>query len=405
MKLKIPALIISLCTLIFLGLIYGWSIFVVPLEEEFGWSRSETSLTFTISIMSMCLALMIGGMFNGKKDKPLISLVISAALIAAGFMLTSRAGSLLAFYIFYGVFCGAGVGFAYVEIISAISKWFPKKLGLISGAMMMAFGMGAMILGTACTSVIAGAGWRVAFVLLGVIMSVLLVISGFMIRIANMNQEKITEPEKGSIDEANTAGGSDLGPAEVIRTLDFWILFFFCMVLSASGLALMGHIAPCVMELGASAQVAALVAGVTSFANGLGRVVYGTCHDQIGIRKTLTISSVIFFASTIITVAGIKTGLLPVLIAGCFLLGLSFGAAPSTSSAAVSRMFGNRYFSANFGIISMQLILAAFIGPYLGGIVYTATQSYVVTFSCFIVFGIIAVAFALIMRKRPLTLK
>ena len=303
------------------------------------------------------------------------------------------------------MFCGAGVGIAYVEIISVISKWFPKKLGLVSGTMMMAFGMGAMVLGTICTSVIAGAGWRTAFVLLGIIMSILLVVSGCIIQLANTNHAKASAPDEGTIDATAVTDSDDLGPAQVMKTLEFWILFFFCMVLSASGLALMGHIAPCVMELGASAQTAALVAGITSFANGFGRVVYGTSHDQLGIRKTLIISSVIFFASTIITVLGIKTGLLPVLIVGCFLLGLSFGAAPSTSSTAVNRMFGNRYFSANFGIISMQLILAAFIGPYLGGVVYTVTHSYTTTFSCFIAFGIIAVIFALFMRRRPLTLK
>ena len=99
MKLRILTIIISLLTLIFLGLIYAWSIFVVPLENEFGWSRSETSLTFTISIMAFCLSMMFGGFFNGKKDKPLVSLIIAAILIAAGFIMTSRAGSLLGFYI------------------------------------------------------------------------------------------------------------------------------------------------------------------------------------------------------------------------------------------------------------------------------------------------------------------
>lgn len=129
MKLKILTIIISLLTLIFLGLIYAWSIFVVPLENEFGWSRSETSLTFTISIMAFCLSMMFGGFFNGKKDKPLVSLIIAAILIAAGFIMTSRAGSLLGFYICYGVCCGAGVGFSYVEIISVISSGSPPGRG------------------------------------------------------------------------------------------------------------------------------------------------------------------------------------------------------------------------------------------------------------------------------------
>ena len=400
MRLKVFTITISLCTLIFLGLIYGWSIFVVPLENEFGWSRSETSLTFTISIMAMCLSMLAGGMFNGKKDKPLISMIISAVLIAAGFILTSQANSLMAFYICYGVLCGAGVGFAYVEIIGVVSKWFPAKQGIISGMMMMAFGMGAMVLGPVCTALMGNAGWRTVFVMLGIIMSIVLAVSGVLMKAANVDADaKATESNRIDGQEIELAT-EDKRPAETVRTVEFWILFFFTMVLSASGLALMGHIAPCVIGLGVSAQTAALVAGITSFANGFGRIVYGSSYDKFGISKTMLISSVVFLIATIITAAGIRTEVLAILVAGCFLLGLSFGAAPPTSATAIARIFGNRYFSANFGIASSQLILAAFIGPYLGGVVYTATGSYAITFCCFIPFGIIAILFALIMKKR-----
>ena len=400
MRLKVFTIIISLCTLIFLGLIYGWSIFVVPLENEFGWSRSETSLTFTISIMAMCLSMLAGGMFNGKQDKPLISMIISAVLIAAGFILTSQANSLMAFYICYGVLCGAGVGFAYVEIIGVISKWFPAKQGIISGMMMMAFGMGAMVLGPVCTALMGNAGWRTVFVMLGIIMSIVLAVSGVLMKAANVDADAKATESNGIDGQEIELATEDKRPAETVRTVEFWILFFFTMVLSASGLALMGHIAPCVIGLGVSAQTAALVAGITSFANGFGRIVYGSSYDKFGISKTMLISSVVFLIATIITAAGIRTEVLAILVAGCFLLGLSFGAAPPTSATAIARIFGNRYFSANFGIASSQLILAAFIGPYLGGVVYTATGSYAITFCCFIPFGIIAILFALIMKKR-----
>ena len=124
MRLKVFTIIISLCTLIFLGLIYGWSIFVVPLENEFGWSRSETSLTFTISIMAMCLSILTGVMFNGKKDKPLISMIISASLIAAGFILTSQADSLMGFYICYGVLCCESATKTVIDVINSLCKGF-----------------------------------------------------------------------------------------------------------------------------------------------------------------------------------------------------------------------------------------------------------------------------------------
>ena len=144
MKLKILTIIISLLTLIFLGLIYAWSIFVVPLENEFGWSRSETSLTFTISIMAFCLSMMFGGFFNGKKDKPLVSLIIAAILIAGIlFGITRRMsvaslGAALAYplliwhfapdYLYFSIAAAAFLMVMHMANIKRIAKGEEEKL-------------------------------------------------------------------------------------------------------------------------------------------------------------------------------------------------------------------------------------------------------------------------------------
>ncbi|HZK61489.1 MAG TPA: hypothetical protein VFC41_05385, partial [Anaerovoracaceae bacterium] len=94
-----------------IGLIYAWSIFVKPLEAEFGWNRTETSLTFTISMISFCIGGVISGMLLKKKSGRFI-IMLSAVLLAVGFLLSSRVETLLGIYISYGVFCGLGVGLA-----------------------------------------------------------------------------------------------------------------------------------------------------------------------------------------------------------------------------------------------------------------------------------------------------
>ena len=72
MAKKVLKFSFTLLTMLCLGLVYGWSIFVVPLEAEFGWERSETSLTFSISMISMVIGIMLGGQFNKKKDNCLL---------------------------------------------------------------------------------------------------------------------------------------------------------------------------------------------------------------------------------------------------------------------------------------------------------------------------------------------
>ena len=59
----------STTIMLFLGLIYAWSIFVAPLENEFGWTRDETSLTFTICMSLFCIGGLSASQFRKKLNK------------------------------------------------------------------------------------------------------------------------------------------------------------------------------------------------------------------------------------------------------------------------------------------------------------------------------------------------
>ncbi len=64
--------------LIFLGMIYAWSIFIRPLEAEFGWLRSQTSLIFTISMIGFCVGNLAAGQIT-PKTSPRVSMVCRPA--------------------------------------------------------------------------------------------------------------------------------------------------------------------------------------------------------------------------------------------------------------------------------------------------------------------------------------
>lgn len=402
MKYKIFTFIIALISLAGLGLVYGWSIFVVPLESEFGWPRSESSITFTVSMMAMCLGIMLGGQFNKKNDRPVMSLMISAALILSGFALTSSADKLISFVVFYGVFCGFGVGFAYVEIIAVMSRWFTKSRGVITGLMMMLYGMGAMIFGTACSAVMDIIGWRTTFIALGILFGALLILLGLLIAAGD---RKICEADTVAGNNSSKKASADIHIAEdvtsitMIRKKEFIYLYVYFVLLSAAGLAVMGHIAPCVIEMGTAAATAALIAGATSTSNGIGRIIYGSACDKFGVVKTMRISSFVFLGATLIAALGILTDSIAVLTAGCCLLGMSFGSVPVTSSIASRFFFGGKFFSANFGIMSTQLMFAAIIGPFLAGQLYTASGTYSMTFYTFTLLGVLAIIITSLITK------
>ena len=121
--------------------------FVAPLEAEFGWSRTQTSAVFTISMIFFCLGGIVSGIIIKKKTARFI-LTVAAICLCAGFCCASSIHTVGGLYIAYGVLCGTGVGLAYNCNISTVLKWFPDRAGFISGLLLMCFGCGGMVLGT-----------------------------------------------------------------------------------------------------------------------------------------------------------------------------------------------------------------------------------------------------------------
>lgn len=134
-------LLLSVVLLLCLGLIYAWSIFRVPLESEFGWSKAETSITFSISMMMFCLGGVVSGVLTERRGVR-TTLILCAVLLAAGFMSASGVHSLWGIYAAYGGLAGLGAGLGYNAVISTIVKWFPDRQGFVSGMSLMGFGFG-----------------------------------------------------------------------------------------------------------------------------------------------------------------------------------------------------------------------------------------------------------------------
>src|SRR5579862_1465318 len=117
-----------------LGALYAWSIFVLPLEKEFGWKRTQTSLTYTIAVVTFALTFIIAGRIQDKKG-PRVCAFIGTIFVSAGFFLSSMTNSLGFLYLTLGFIVGVGNGFGYSAPMPVASKWFPDKRGLIVGIM------------------------------------------------------------------------------------------------------------------------------------------------------------------------------------------------------------------------------------------------------------------------------
>lgn len=384
-------LVLGVILLLFLGLIYGWSIFRSPLQSEFGWTDSQASLTFSISMMTFCLGGLVGGIINKGKNGFRINLIAAAVLLAIGFFYASNIQSLMGIYLSYGVCCGFGVGLGYNTAISTIVKWFPDKQGLISGITLMGFGFGSMILGTVAGAMIQSMGWRVTFRIFAVAFAIVMVVGALLLR--NAGAEFVAYLSQGS-SKAVTPAVEEVGAAVMLRRRNFWIYFVWAIILSAAGLAIINSSAPYAqLFVGENLTLAASIAGIVSIANGVGRVIFGGMFDKIGYRLTMLIDCVVFVVASLVLMASFATKSMPVLVIAFILIGLAYGGVTPTNSAFIAYFFGRENYAVNFPIVNLNLIFASFLGPMVGN------GGYMMTFGAIIVFAIVGAVLVFLLKK------
>ena len=377
-------LVLGTASLLFAGIIYGWSILKAPLTAEFGWTASALSVNFTITMCFFCLGGMVGGALMKRRGFK-ITCISSAVLACVGFLIAgSMNNSIAVLYLSYGVMSGLGIGMAYNCIISTVGAWFADKKGLCSGVLMMGFGASALILGSFADMLIASPayGWRTAYRVLGIALGLMLLITGIVL--------KKPEESTAAAPKTNTAGsGREFSTSEMLRSLTFWKAFICIVFLAAVGNTVISMAKDLALSVGVAATTATVLVGVLSVCNGLGRVITGAVFDKFGRRITMLGANISAICAAAITLLAIVTGSSALCVVGLCLTGLSYGTCPTISSAFISEVFGTKYFSMNFPIMNCNLVFASFIATGTS-LITGATGGYAASFILLLVLSLVA---------------
>ncbi len=365
-------LVTATLALLFLGLIYAWSIFKVPFGEIFtDWSVSQMSLTFTISMTFFCLGGFVGGLLS-KKLNAKVRLLISAVMLFVGFFVVSTlnpetsASSLTKLYIFYGIFGGGGVGLAYNVVISTVNRWFPDKVGLASGIMMMGFGLGGLVLGAVVNSMIVSLGIFPVFKILSIAIGLVCLAAAIIIRLPSDEEALMLLPQsaKDSSSESDSSSKiesitKDFTPGEMLKTPSFWFFVLWAVLLNSAGLLVINSAANISIAFGGTAVLGMIV----SLFNGAGRIIAGNNFDRFGRRTSTLVNNAFMMLAGLLLVAGGRTGSFVLIVIGLIFVGLAYGGCPTITSAFVNKAYGSKHFSVNFSLANFSLIPAATIGP------------------------------------------
>src|SRR5690242_9605699 len=165
-----------------LGAVYAWSVFRIPLAKQFGWSISEVTLTFTISIFVLGIAAFFGGLWLNRKGPRVVALTGGALYGLGVFLASFSAHRLWWLYLSYGVIGGIGLGFSYIVPVAVLVKWFPDRRGLITGIAVGGFGAGALVTAPIATRLIQRVGVLQTFAYLGIAFLIVTVAAGYFMQ-------------------------------------------------------------------------------------------------------------------------------------------------------------------------------------------------------------------------------
>ncbi len=378
-----------------LGTLYAWSVFVAPLEHEFGWKRAQTANVFTIAAVTFALSFIFAGRLQDRLGPFRIAL-IGSILFSLGFFLCAYTSSLAYLFFCYGVLGGAGNAFGYSIVVPVIAKWFPDKRGLAIGIALAGYGGGSALFGPLANLwMFPHFGWRTACMILAAVFLVLTLTATALLR--NPPQGYRPEGWMPSPTARAAATHYEFTPREVLHTPSFYLLWLGFGLGSSAGLLVISQLIPFAQSQGVpSATLATLGLVVGAAGNVSGRILSGWLSDGLGRLNTLR--GILVIATCAMPMLYWTGAHVAALYAMVFVVYFCYGTQGVVNPATVADFWGLRNAGANYAMLFTAWGVAGILGPTIGGMLFDKYQNYEAAF--YVAAGLAGIALVSVMAAR-----
>jgi MFS family permease len=353
------------------GLGDTYTVFLLPLEREFGWTRSEVTGVYSVYLLvNGFTAPLIGLVFDRLGPRWVYGAGMTC--LGAAFFLAGGIVSLLEFYLFIGVLVGLGVTFnGMVPGSALLSRWYRKRLSTAIGIAFSAVGVGTLIFVPLTQYFVSHYDWRLAYRILGA--SLLLLVPVVMFAIP-WRVFAAGHPELQRTKGAGTIEGATFAAAA--RTPVFWGLarvFFF----TAAGMfSVVVQLVVFFIDAGFSPLTAATAFGALGFMSAVSVTSSGLLSERFGYRQTVT-ASFIGTATGMVVLALITVAPSGFLLAAFVpVFGLCMGVRGPIISSVSTKYFAGPNVATIYGAIYATNALGAALGSFLGGLMHDLTGGY-----------------------------
>lgn len=363
------------CMATIANLQYGWTLFVSPFSDRFGWSNAAIQTAFAVFVLTQTWFVPIEGyLVDRYGPRPVV--LVGGLLCAIGWVMNAFVDSLPLLYAAAAI-TGTGAGAVYGTCVGSALKWFPDRRGLAVGLVVACFGAGSALTIVPVSMVIASRGYEAAFIYFGLGQGLLVMAMALGLENPNKLLARIAiPPAPVRVPQSRR----DYTPTQALHQPVFWVMYAIFVLVAAGGLVATAQLAPIAMDFkihNVPVALAGLVLPALTFAlaldrvlNGLSRLLFGWISDRIGREETM----VIVFMLEALAIFGLhELGAHPlgfVLLTGA--LFFAWGSIYSLFPSTCADTFGSRFAAANAGLLYTAKGVAVLAVPLSGAMVTAA---------------------------------
>jgi MFS family permease len=372
-----------------IGALFSLAVFLQPMSETTGWSRTGISTAMTLDFLTMGVSAFGWGVLTDRfGPRPVV--LTGAVLAGAGLALASQATSLLEFQLVYGVVVGVAAGAILAPTMATVTGWFDKHRSIAVSLVSAGMGMGPMTISPLASWLLTSHDWRTAQLIIAIVAWVLLIPAALFMRRAPETAPGMASMP-GSADPGMTVGQALRSPQFIILGLTY-----FCCCATHSGPIF--HTVSYAIACGIPALTAVSIYSIEGLAGLGGRVLFGLAGDRFGAKQTVIFALVV---QALGAGAYYFTRQVGEFYAVAVLFGMAYGGVMPLYAVIAREYFPMRIMGTVIGASSLVASLGMSLGPAVGGWIFDTFGTYGWLYLGSLFMGLLAAAIALAFPPVP----
>ena len=415
-----------------LGILYTWSVISKGIPDDWGWNETHKVLPYMFCCLIFSIVMVPAGRMQDKIGPRSVA-AIGGILVGLGFIIASMTTTLIGYIVGFGVLAGAGIGFGYASATPPAVKWFPAaKTGMIAGIVVSGFGLASVYAAPLAKWLTVQYGLQNMMLIMG--LSFLFLITGVktiltplwfglsqmlqapspdLLQLQYMKDHLAGKTEKET--HAAIHDKENLTPKEMLKTWQFYIIWFMYACGAGAGLMIISKLAA-IASIQVGISLGFILVAVLALGNGGGRILAGMLSDKIGRKATMFIcflsqAIIIFLLSKVtsenaliykLTETNAKTFEIVAIVIMAILSmlsGANYGANLSLFPSITKDFYGLKNFGMNYGLVFTSWGVGGFVLAFIAGKMYDKFQTFNIAY--YSASGLLILAAVMVFFLRP----